>query len=249
MPAPQTFSRSFSRFDDTFKRSAAFLGAAEYIRKLGIGSTSQPGLTATLPDDMLRSALVLCVAAMDAYFTDRFSEGLGPFLRTKVPSPALIKMIEDAGFNTKEAITVMVTMDRPMRRVGNLLKDHLSGFTTTNLSRIDELYTKVGISNFCFHVAAKAKRPTLAKTLQKAVSRRHEIAHSGDRNDHGKLQAIDLKTCKKLILGVQNFVNAAEDILSKALPAPPPSKIKKPAPAATPAATVAAQAAQDLTNP
>lgn len=245
---PQARSRAFSRFDDTFSRSVAFLEASEHIRKLLAGSPP-PAITANLPDDMLRSALVLSVAAMDAYFTDRFSEGLGPFLRAKIPSSDLIKLIETAGFNTKEAITAMVTMERPMRRVGTLLKEHLSGFTTTNLSRIDELYAKVGIKDFCSHVAAKAKKPTLTKTLQKAVLRRHEIAHSGDKNDHGKLQVIDFKTCKNLVQGIQTFVGAAEEILTKALPVQPPPQGKAPSPTVVPATVAASQVAQDLTNP
>ena len=44
--------------------------------------------TPTLLDDLLRATIVWSVAAMDAYFTDKFAEMLLPYLRKKKPDMA-----------------------------------------------------------------------------------------------------------------------------------------------------------------
>jgi hypothetical protein len=222
-------SKSFKRFMQTFKRSGAMIGAAEAIRRIQNEKPGASALSVDVPDDMLRAAVVLTVAGMDAYFTDRFCEGLGPYLRDKnrKPTPALIAMIEQSGFTTGEAISAMVTMDRPMRRVNTLLRIFLTGYTTTNVSKIDDLYSCMGIKKFSHHASANAKKPKILSLVTKAVHRRHEIAHGGDMNDHGKMKAINTKACSKMLLAVQNFVASAEEILETALPVPKGAKTKQ----------------------
>ena len=82
-------SKAFSRFEATHVR--AELLVALYKRLLKVRFKKKPTRFSHKDlADLLRSGLVLAVAAMDSYFTARFAELLVPFLKRHGPTDALV---------------------------------------------------------------------------------------------------------------------------------------------------------------
>lgn len=168
------------------------------------------------PEDLLRSATSLAVAAMDTYFTDRFSESVVAFLKKKGPTPGLVKVLGDAGLNTKTALE-MLTMERPYRRIRTLVETHLSGFTTQRQHVIDELFSVYAVKDLSKHAQGIAQRQTLLVRVNDFVVRRHGIVHEGDYNAHSKLNKIDAKYVSKHIDDIELYVTSAEKLLMKSM--------------------------------
>ena len=145
---------------------------------------------------------------MDNYFTRK----LVPFLKRKSPSKHLVKLLADAGLDTEEAL-IMMGMDRPYRRIRTLIRIHLTRYTTQHFEKIDELFACIGIKDLSKHAERKTGRKQLLASIRLLVKRRHEIAHEGDLNDHGSLQAIDAKRTVKRIRDLRLFVATADEII------------------------------------
>ena len=73
---------------------------------IALHASLSPAQIAAMPDpnDLLRSAIALSIAGMDAYFTDRFSESLVRFLKKNGAKPDLISLLFGAGLDTKVAL-------------------------------------------------------------------------------------------------------------------------------------------------
>ncbi len=166
--------------------------------------------------DLSRSAVVLAVAAMDAYFTNVFAENLVQYLKEKGAKKQLTDLLADAGLDTSTALELL-TMQRPYRRIRSLIESHLERTTTQRPEAIDELFLGYGIEDFCCRVQGIANRKNLTASIRKLVERRNEIAHEGDINSHGKLQNINRKRIRRRVEGVVKFVAAAEQLLAKVL--------------------------------
>ena len=101
-------SRSYIRFEGVIKRSLNLLSLQPAVDKLLAGGNPAPDLS-----DMARAAVVLAVAAMDAYFTGVFAERLVPYLKRKrTTPPALAAVLQKAGLDTSLALELLV-MERP----------------------------------------------------------------------------------------------------------------------------------------
>lgn len=168
------------------------------------------------PNDLLRSAIALSVAGMDAYFTDRFSESLVRFLKKHGATPDLVELLSEAGLDTKSSLE-MLTMQRPYRRIRTLIEAYLSNYTTQKQTVIDELFLVYGIKGLCSHAERYAKKKKLLTSVKAVVLRRHSIVHAGDLNSHNKPRSIDAKLANRYVANVETFVTSAEAILVKAL--------------------------------
>ena len=168
------------------------------------------------PTDQVRAGVVFAVSAMDAYYTDRFCETLVPFLKLNGPNERLIKILDDAGLNTLQALE-MIQMERPYRRIRTLVQNHLETYTTQRFHVIDELFLCFGVGDLCTHAQGRLKRTTILRSVEKLVERRHEIVHEGDVNKHGRLRDIDAAVVKKRIGHLSSFVTSCEELLDKAI--------------------------------
>lgn len=168
------------------------------------------------PDDLLRSAVAFSVAAMDAYFTDRFSESLVNFLKTRKPTPGLVTFLSDAGLDTKAALE-MLSMDRPYRRIRTLVEEHLSNYTTQKQDVIDELFLIYGVKDLSKNAEKMAKKKKLLTSVEAAVLRRHSIVHAGDLNAHDKRRSLTEAETKRYINNIETYVQKCEALLTKAL--------------------------------
>ena len=166
--------------------------------------------------DLLRSAIVLSVAAMDSYFTDVFAERLVPYLKKMRCGDRLATLLEEAGLTTAVALDLL-PMDRPYRRIRTLIEAHLAKHVTHRLSAINELFAAYGIQDLCDSAQAKLKRKRLCREIEILVQRRHDIAHEGDLDRHGKLRSLSQTWSRNRLRDVQLFVGACDEILQNQL--------------------------------
>lgn len=205
-------SRSYLRFEGVIKRSLNLLSLQPPVEKLFSGANAPPDLS-----DMTRAAVVLAVAAMDAYFTGVFAERLVPYLKKKKTAPpALTAVLQKAGLDANVALELLA-MERPYRRIRKLLDSYLAQHVTQKVEVIDELFLSYGIKGFCQHVQGRAKRKNLLASVRNLVQRRHHIAHKGDVNSHGRLQDISPSQTKTRVMDVVRFVASADEILQHQL--------------------------------
>ena len=167
-------------------------------------------------DDVLRGAVVLSVAAMDAYFTRRFAELLVPFLKKKGPNAKLIRMLEIAGLNTAVALELAV-MERPYRRIRSLVQRYLSTYTTQRFQAIDELFLALGVKDLSKNAQGMAHRKTLLRRVELLVERRHQIVHEGDNSQNGKLNHIDANESIGRLQDLMVYVEKADTLIAKAV--------------------------------
>jgi len=205
-------SKAYARFEEVIKRSLDLLSMQQLVENLVAASRSPHDLS-----DMARASIVLAVSAMDGYFTDVFAEKLVPFLKKKKKAPkSMIEFLECAGLNTEVALELL-GMARPFRRVRTLVETHLELRVTQHVEAINRLLRVYGFKEFCSQVEGKARRKRLIGSIQTLVRRRHDIAHKGDLNSHGKLKKLDLSTTKKRVMDVVKFVSTAEELIQKRL--------------------------------
>jgi len=205
-------SKSYVRFEGVIKRSLSLLSLQKPVEKLLSSGGNLHDLS-----DMARAAVVLAVAAMDAYFTGVFAERLVPFVKKKKTAPvALTTLLNKAGLDTAVALELL-GMERPYRRVRKLMDAYLAQHVTQRVEAIDELFLAYGFKKFCHHVQSRTRRKTLLASVRSLVQRRHHIAHRGDLNSHGRLLPITPIQIKRRVLDIVKFVASADELLARQL--------------------------------
>lgn len=199
-------SKAYLKFDKTLKRCESLVKTYEDLKtdgKLkGLQSPSK---------DIIRGAVVLSVSALDAYVTDVFSEKLVPYLKKHTPDDSMIDLLSTAGLDTREALK-LINMERPYRRIRTLINKHYSKYTTQKFNVIDELFLQYRIKKITDN-AAKTKKARLKRSVEKLIERRHEIAHNGDYNSHGRINSINEKIIKSRINDLELFVLSMDEII------------------------------------
>jgi len=165
------------------------------------------------PKDIVRASAVLSVAALDAYITDVFTEYLVPYLKKYKTDDSLINLLSDAGLDTKEALNLL-SMDRPYRRIRTLVSKHYSSYTTQRFDVIDELFLPYRLDKITENAEKMSGRKSLKNSVQKLISRRHEIVHAGDYNAHGKIKNISEKQIKTRIKDLEILVKNIDIIIA-----------------------------------
>ena len=201
-------SKALKAFTETHDRTLALLNYQAALRK------ADPTKGA-LCDDVVRSCVVLAVAAMDTYFTRKFTEVLVPYLKNRKPTDEMVELLGEAGLGTKEAL-VMLGMERPYRRVRTLISSHLSNYTTQHFDKIDELFKCFAINDLTLHAERKTRRTMLRQSVRRLVMRRNDIAHEGDLNSHGKVESVKADRLTKRIKDLRTLVTAADSIVDSA---------------------------------
>lgn len=202
-------TKAREQFDNTSARSIQLAGMHAQLKQ----TQAFPPETV---DDVMRAAVALCVASMDAYFTRRFVEVLIPYLKKNGPNDRLASLLGDAGLDTAEALR-LAAMDRPFRRIRSLVAAHLATYTTQRFNRIDELFLCFGVKNLCGHSQGWLGRKRLLRSVELLVERRHAIVHSGDRDKHGNLRPVDDSKLMKRMEDLVKFVHSADALIAKAI--------------------------------
>lgn len=206
--ATKELSKSYEKFERTIERSLNLMSLQQSIQKvLNRGNQNKVDTS-----DLTRAAVVLSVAAMDAYFTDVFAERFIPFLKNKGPTDKICEILNKAGFNTKVAVDLL-SRDRPYRRIRTLIEQYFERHTTQKIETIDDLFLSYGIKNFSQNIQKLKRRGRLLRSVRVIVERRHKIAHEGDLNAHRRVNNIDYNEMKRRIIDIVTYVSGAEEIL------------------------------------
>lgn len=199
-------SKAYGKFTRTVRRSHRLVRV--YISL----ETATPG--AQHSSDILRAAVALSVAAMDAYFTDRFCELLVPFIKKNGPNARLVELLADAGLDTEQALQ-MAGMKRPHRRIRTLVQHYLDRVVTQRFTVIDKLFLCFGIKDLCDNAQGVTGKRRLLRSVELHIERRHKIVHEGDVNDHGRLRDIKAPVTIGRIGHLIEFVSACEFLIDK----------------------------------
>jgi hypothetical protein len=209
-------STSKRQFTKTIKRAHQLIKLHKTLSKLKPEKKAQQLHPEEL-SDIVRAALVIAVSAFDAYFTDKFSEKIVPYIKKKELSDELVQFLTDAGFNILFSLDLL-KKQKPFRLVRTLVQKKLERYVTQNTKAIDRLFFYLGIKDLCHNSQNKANRANLIRRVEIAIKRRHEIVHDGDLNSHGKLQGISASDVEKRIIEIELFVDNCEEIINSAVP-------------------------------
>ena len=209
----QQLSKSYLKFEKVILRSLNLIDIQKPVEKLFINRQLIDNFD---PSDLSRAAVVLSVAAMDAYFTDIFIERFNSYLKKRGVTDDLVEILSKAGLNTRVALELL-SMERPLRRIRCLLEEYLDTHTMQKTAVIDDLFKAYRIVGLSSHVQKYKNRKTLIRSIEILVQRRHQIAHEGDMNSYRKPNPISSQEMKRRIKDVVLFVAGAEEILRKQL--------------------------------
>jgi len=197
-------ARANRKFNQGIKRSYALIA---YSREAG---------DANIKDECVRMAVVLAVAAMDDYFTSKFRDMLSHYLKRNMPGDDLLKLLEDAGLDTRMALE-LIYMERPLRRVGTLIERYFDRYTTQRFDVIDKLFMSVGLKNLCENAERKTGKKRLRASVKTLVEKRHLIVHDADINAHARIRKVDVDRIEKRITDIEEFVLASDSILENSM--------------------------------
>lgn len=200
-------SKAHAKFIKTIRRCESLTQSYKTLRDLNAQDAQTPA-----PKDIVRGAVVLSVSALDAYVTDVFAEKLVTYLKKYKPDNSLVELLAEAGLDTREALN-LITMDRPYRRIRTLVQSYYNTYTTQKFDVIDEIFLPYRIKDLTNHAEAKTKRKALKKSVGKLIQRRHDIAHSGDYNGHGRLVKIDEDRIARRINNLELLVTSMDELI------------------------------------
>lgn len=200
-------TKAFQKFQKTIKRCEALTETYKRLHALSVEDNAVPA-----PKDIVRGAVVLAVAALDAYVTDVFSEKLVAYLKKYSPDQSLVDLLHNAGLDTKEAL-FLITMDRPYRRIGTLIRRYYQTYTTQKFDVIDSIFLPYRLKKITDNAAAKTGKASIKTSVGKLIARRHEIAHAGDYNGHGRIVDIDESQIARRIKNLEILVAAIDEII------------------------------------
>lgn len=200
-------SRSYDKFLKTVKRCETLIRSYQILHHANQKKSQIPA-----PKDIVRGGVVLSVAALDAYVTDVFAEKLVIYLKKYKPNPQLINILSKAGLDTAESLT-LIQMDRPYRRIRTLMQKYYATYTTQKFDVIDSIFEPYHLKRITDHAARKSGTPSIKKSVEKLVERRHLIAHYGDYNNHKRIVDIDERMILKRTKHLEKLVTAMDEII------------------------------------
>lgn len=196
------------KFDKTILRCKEQIQLYERLKSI---QEEYPEIGISVSQDILRGAIVLAVAAFDAYATDCFVEMFIPYIKKRGVDESLTELLAKAGFDIKFAVG-LIESERPYRKIRTLIEKYYATYTTQRLHVIDELFVQFHIKKITENAAQKSGRKTLLSSVEKIIQRRHYIVHDGDYNEFKRIKnvsASDLKRIDDLVVLVSNM----EDIV------------------------------------
>lgn len=195
------------KFDKTFNRCNEMVNTYNVMKE-------NANEECVISQDILRGAIVLAVAAFDAYATDCFSEYFVHYVKKYGVDSSLEELLKQAGFTVKFALE-LIDSDRPYRKIRTLIDKYYYKYTTQKLNVIDELYKQYHIQGLTKNAARRSGKNEriLLQSVNKIIERRHSIVHDGDYNEHNKIKSVSSNDLKRII-DLKVLVDNMEYIIS-----------------------------------
>lgn len=175
--------------------------------------------------ELLRSAVVAAVSAMDRYFHDSVVERSWTLLSKKEENiPNRLKKLELPILQTKRALDRL--KKSPTSRPGTIVKkavqDKLHNeFTFQNPSRVEEAVQMLGVTNFWGQVGGNLpgtpEKQVIMNRLLKIARRRNQIVHEADlirktRDRKMTLRDITHADARQTLDWVKDFIAAVDQV-------------------------------------
>lgn len=171
-------------------------------------------------DDYLRFAIVLAVSAFEKYVKDAFLEHLVQFERIPSQNPKqrneFDSFLQKAGVDHdlwKNCYLNRGKCPRPRRIIRNTVQRHLSTISIQKHDSISGLFKYYGLGNILQNASAKSDRVLIWKTIEKLISRRHQIAHASDCRAMGRLSEVRVDQVSRQLKALARFVGCMEEII------------------------------------
>lgn len=201
------------KFESVIARALAL---CELRRQLWTSRSSRSPVRNLRIDDLLRSALMLGVSAMDAYYRDKFLERLIPFVKKKSATRTLEKALQDAGVSMGDVLSLLGNR-RPLRSLRNKVADWLLSKPMHDLDQVDGLFVAFGLKNLTEHAAKKDGAVTIRRKVADAVARRHDIVHYGDYyGGRTSLKTLTNTWTRRRLNWISRLVSQSEDMINSA---------------------------------
>lgn len=208
-------SKAFAKFHKTARRCDTLVDTYTTIHAMNAAGENVP----SAPKDIIRAAVVLAVAALDAYVTDVFVEKLATYLKRHRPDDSLVELLLEAGLDTREALSLL-TMERPYRRIRNLVRSYYAQYTTQRFDVIDSVFLVYRLNKITDAASRKTRKAHIKRRVEDLIVRRHEIVHAGDYNQANRIQDIDEAKVKRWIKALEDLVTAMDEIICNRIPTP-----------------------------
>lgn len=202
-------SNAYIKFNKTIERCKALVETYKQIKTFSL-SNLDSSVVAT--KDILRGAVVLAVAALDAYATDAFSEKFIIYIKHRTPDESLVKLLSNAGLDVKQAL-MLLSADRPYRKIRTMIEKYYSKYTTQKFEVIDELFLQYRISDITTNAERRSGFKRLKKSVALLIERRHQIVHDGDYNKRNRINDIQEAVVEKRISDLEILVKNMDYIL------------------------------------
>lgn len=202
-------SNAYIKFNKTIERCKILV---ETFKQIKASSTSNPDSPVVATKDILRGAVVLAVAALDAYATDAFSEKFIVYIKHKAPDESLVNLLSNAGLDVKQALMLLST-DRPYRKIRTMIEKYYSKYTTQKFDVIDDLFLQYRIADITANAERRSGFKRLKRSVELLIERRHEIVHDGDYNDWNRIKDIQEAVVERRITDLEILVKNMDYIL------------------------------------
>lgn len=204
-------SKPLTQFSNTILRAHGLLDiSTERTAQIMLGTATEY----VGEDDLIRASNVLAVAAMDLYFTAKFTDVLNLHLRNSVPSEELILLLRNAGLDTRAALEI-ATMQRPFRRIRTMVQKHLSLYTSHRVEAIDKLFATLGLKGLCGRAQKKMGTSAALARIEKFVILRNDITHTGHLNSRGSVKVVRHSQVSNRIEELTTFVKCCDAIIDE----------------------------------
>lgn len=181
-----------AKFDKTINRCNEMVELYNRLK-------AEAGEDGNASQDILRGAIVLAVAAFDAYATDCFSEHFCDYVKKYGVDASLEGLLTQAGFTVKFALE-LIDSERPYRKIRTLIDKYYYKYTTQKLNVIDDLFKQYHIMGLTKNAADRSgrNRQRLLSSVNKIIERRHSIVHDGDYNDHNRIRKVESSVINRI---------------------------------------------------
>lgn len=190
-----------TRFDESMQRCDALLELAE---------------KSPLKEEVLRFVVVLCVAALDMYASDRFMENFSQHIRHRTLKANEIDLLKKAGVTVEVVLNLLRRQKKgahPFRAIRKYVDKYFAKASRQSFAKINDLYSYYGLGQLTNDALKKCGKKTVGKRVQRMLDRRHKIVHEADYDGKHKLTKLKKNVVCEWRKATASFVGCMEEIL------------------------------------
>jgi len=174
--------------------------------------------------DILRSAVVVAVSAMDGYFHEKLVESVPRLVRAKkgrhLPGK-LVQIIKEQASHEKLIETIF--KERPTSHIASMVRNSVRDRTYQDVGKIEDALRIIGLDDLWYRVGRKLKigKEKARGLVQGYVTRRHQIVHRGDfgqtKRTKNKLHGITRRYAERCVADISRFIEIVDGLVESVL--------------------------------